>query len=186
MGAPLDFYRPTVRAHSVCDIPLSWLRRNDIRLALLDLDNCMVDWGTMTIDATRSAHVMEWVQAGIIVCLVSNTYSSARVKKLAESMGGLYWTVPGWRFDRWKPSPHCLEEAMSRFSIHPSNTAMIGDQLSDVLAARRARCKERILVDPTSPRCHVSTRWFKLRKQRKRFAQLEAHGLLPEYFKTAR
>mmetsp|Transcript_14549 Transcript_14549/g.28663 ORF Transcript_14549/g.28663 Transcript_14549/m.28663 type:complete len:249 (-) Transcript_14549:165-911(-) len=48
--------------------------------------------------------------------------------------------------DRRKPGPGMLVEAMSLHQVEPHNTAMVGDTINDILAAKRAGVPTRILV----------------------------------------
>lgn len=55
-------------------------------------------------------------------------------------------TDPPWAAsERRKPAPGMLREAMAQFRCKPEDTVMVGDQIRDIEAARRAGCA-RILV----------------------------------------
>jgi HAD superfamily phosphatase (TIGR01668 family) len=145
------------------------LSANGFRAALLDVDNTLVGWQRADL---RSA-VAEWVgslkEAGLKVCIVSNTRSDGRLEQLAERLGVPFVRRP------WKPRRRGFLQAMSLLGVNPGETVMIGDQMfTDVLGGNRAGLTT-IMVRPLARREFAGTKisravervllsWFRRRR----------------------
>jgi HAD superfamily phosphatase (TIGR01668 family) len=175
---PYAEYCPSFRARSVLDIGARFLDDNGFTHVIFDLDNCLVDSKSEHIQPAIQAHVAN-LAGQYAISLVSNTFDPVRVSLLAGRLGITRFYYPGFDFLRWKPSPWMLREAMFDFAVRPEETLMVGDQLSDIIAATRAGCSS-LLIKPTSRTYHWSTRLFKLGKQYRRLKALaKAHCLPP-------
>ncbi len=147
-----DAYVPT----GVCDIEVAELRAACIRAVLLDLDNTLVGWQRSDL----SDRVREWLSglrdAGIALCLVSNTRHSKRLQDLSQSLG-----IPYVR-RAWKPRRRGFLAALDAMQVRPEETAMIGDQMfTDVLGANRLGIRT-IMVRPLARREFVGTKVSRL------------------------
>lgn len=130
-----DIFRPDEVVVSVADIDLDALERRGIEALLIDVDNTLIAHGTPEVTPDR----LEWAErAGesFKLCLVSNSITGRRMRRLAEAMG-----IPGinvWTWDR-KPFTAGVRRAMRELGSTPETTAMIGDQvMTDVIAGNRA------------------------------------------------
>lgn len=76
------------------------------------------------------------------VAFVSNN-SPECIEAFVRSRGALFRAVPIFgrlpcQPDQMKPEPTVLERASSRLGLHPGASVLLGDSVSDVVAARRA------------------------------------------------
>ena len=128
----------------IWDIPIDFLRKNEIHGVILDIDN------TLTFDHApelpdRTAQWLEKIeQAGIKAAIVSNN-REARVKPFAERCGLSYVA------DALKPKRVGFERSCAVLGERAENIAVIGDQLfTDILFGNRFGCTT-ILVEPMGP-----------------------------------
>lgn len=134
-------FRPTYWLKSVLDIDKKFLRENNVRALVLDMDN------TLSMHGSPDAEdgVMEWLSymrsLGIKLRVVSNNVPR-RVKPLAEKMG-LDYTANGA-----KPLSFGVLRAIEAMRVKPSQTLVVGDQIfTDVLAGNLAGIRT-VLVEP--------------------------------------
>ncbi|MGI5817987.1 MAG: YqeG family HAD IIIA-type phosphatase [Armatimonadota bacterium] len=129
-----DSFRPDEVAISVADIDLDALEQRGIRGLLIDVDNTLIAHGTPEVSPERLA----WVERAVerfSVCLVSNSITGRRMRRLARAMG-----IPGINVWHWDRKPFCggIRRAMRIIGTTPETTAMIGDQvMTDVIAGNR-------------------------------------------------
>ncbi|MHB0912421.1 MAG: YqeG family HAD IIIA-type phosphatase [Armatimonadota bacterium] len=139
-------------AESVAEIDPAVLAGRGIKVLLCDLDNTLVPWHTYDI----LDEVREWLarvrEAGIRVCIVSNSRYSKRRERLAGALG-LPYTKRGL-----KPRRGGFREALAMFGADPSEAAVIGDQVfTDILGGNRLGART-ILVTPLSKREFFATK----------------------------
>jgi len=130
-----DTFRPDEVVSSIEKIDLDALADRGIEGLLIDVDNTLIAHGAPEVSPER----LEWVERAarrFKLCLVSNSITGRRMRRLAEAMG-----IPGfnvWHWDR-KPSPRGLRRGMREIGTTPETTAMIGDQvITDVIAGNLA------------------------------------------------
>ena len=137
-------FQPHHRARRVTDIGPSQLAEWGIRGVVLDLDNTLVLWHALEV----STEVRDWVRAlhdaGIKMCLLSNTHKPKRVRVVAEELGIHF--VPGGA----KPRRRGFRRAVEEMGVKPEETAVFGDQLfTDIWGGNRTGLRT-ILVEPIS------------------------------------
>lgn len=141
---------------SVSDIPPESLIQQGIQAVLLDLDNTLVPWQKVDVpDAVR-----QWIQAmkeaGLRLCLVSNTRRRRRLEILAKELGIAY--VP----KAFKPRRYGLRQALEQLQATPRQAVMIGDQIfTDVWGGNRMGMRT-ILVMPMARREFIGTKVSRL------------------------
>lgn len=123
-----------------------------IKAVLLDLDNTLVAWRGSEVPN----HTEEWVarckQAGLRLCLVSNTRNLPRLMALSERLG-----IPHVR-GRMKPAKEGFVRALSLVNTSPEQAVMVGDQLfTDVWGANRMGIRS-IWVERVHPREFFGTK----------------------------
>lgn len=130
-----DNFRPDEVVTSVAEIDLDALSERGIEGLLIDVDNTIIAHGSPEVSPAR----LDWMERAcdrFKVCLVSNSVTGRRMRRLAEAMG-----IPGinvWHWDR-KPLTGGVKRAMRMLGTEPANTAMIGDQvMTDVIAGNRS------------------------------------------------
>ena len=131
-----DFYCDNVR-----DVKLDFLKQNNIKGIILDVDNTLIDYYRQFEDGT-----VEWIQelknAGIKLCIVSNSNKHEKVKSVAEQLD-----VPYFHFAK-KPFKTGFLKAKKQMGLEAQNIAAIGDQImTDVVGSNRCKMFS-ILVKP--------------------------------------
>ena len=148
-------FKPTYWMKSVLDIDVEFLRENNIRALVLDMDN------TLSMHGSPEAEdgVMEWLdemrRSGVKMRVVSNNVPS-RVVPLAAKMG-LECTPNGA-----KPLAFGVLRAIEAMHVQPSKTLVVGDQIfTDILAGNLAGIRT-LLVEPF----HLENTWtFRLKRR---------------------
>ena len=149
----MDLLTPDILVTHVSVITSAFLRERGIRAVVSDLDNTLVAYHGDEIAAEIAAWLLDLREAGIGVCIASNTRRMTRLERLAGAMGILH--VPG---NAAKPRRRGLRVALSLLNSTPANTAMVGDQLfTDILAGNRLGLTT-ILVNPLTPREFIGTK----------------------------
>jgi HAD superfamily phosphatase (TIGR01668 family) len=136
---------PTHRATAVDRLTPSVLRSWGVDALMVDLDNTVVAWDSVTPPAEVSAWIADLRRAGVRVCVVSNSLSR-RAREAAALLG-----LPVAR-GRFKPSTSKLRDALRVLDVPAARSAIVGDQLfTDVLAGNRLGIRT-VLTAPLSPR----------------------------------
>ncbi len=124
---------PNYSFNTITDVSPDFLRRHGITLLLLDLDNTMAPYGTLT----PPAHIADWVkeirQSGVELFIITNNRGCERVEALSAAFGMGY--IKGAN----KPFAKGIRQALEQFGKTPGETALAGDQIfTDVIAANAA------------------------------------------------
>lgn len=144
---------PDLIVRHVRDVPPERLQAGGIRAVVTDLDNTLVPWRSEDVEAEVIAWLTSLRDAGMKVCIASNTRHLRRLERLGERLGILH--VP---FNAAKPGVRGIQRALSLLGSPPGETAMVGDQLfTDIVAGNRAGLYT-VLVNPLSRREFVGTR----------------------------
>ncbi len=143
---------PTWTAPSVTGISPDFLKKQNIRLVMLDFDNTIVPYTT----DIPTQPVQQWLQelqaSGVQVCVVSNSHNS-RVPDFCEKYGLACITHAK------KPTAKGICQCLKRFGVKKSEAVMVGDQIyTDTLGGNCAGVRT-ILV----PSIHNHKLWLKLR-----------------------
>ncbi len=143
---------PTWTAVAVTDISPMFLRRQGIRLIMLDFDNTLLPYTTNEPTQCVKDWLMRMQNEGFTVCVVSNSHNR-RVPDFCEKYDIACITHAK------KPSPHGIRSCLSRFEIPEREAVMVGDQIyTDTLGGNLAGVRT-ILVKAI----HNHTIWLKLR-----------------------
>lgn len=134
-------FRPTYVFKSVCDITADFLKENNIKGLILDLDNTL----TTHNNPHPAEKVTDWIadmkNSGIKLMIVSNNHAE-RVTPFAQNLGLDF--VPNGR----KPLATGFKKAQLLMNIPFSEIAIVGDQIfTDVLGANLKRVRT-IYVHP--------------------------------------
>lgn len=153
------------------DIGPKQLAEWGIRGVVLDLDNTLVLWHALEV----STEVREWVralhEAGIKMCLLSNTHKPKRVRVVAEHLGIHF--VPGGA----KPRRRGFRRAVEAMGLKIEETAMVGDQLfTDIWGGNRTGLRT-ILVEPLAAREFWGTKMVQRPLERIYFQRLTDLGI---------
>lgn len=126
---------------SIRDIKIEYLKENEIKAVILDVDNTLIDYYKKFPEGTK-----EWVSEakknGIKFCILSNSNKREKVKQVAKQID-----VPYFYFAK-KPLKGGFKKAKKLLNIEAKYIAVVGDQImTDVLGANRCKMFS-ILVKP--------------------------------------
>ncbi len=150
----MALFKPHFRLKRITDIDVDFLKVNNIKALLLDVDNTMsTHHGTVLVDG-----LSEWIEymlsSGIKLIVLSNS-KEQRVKPFAKRIGLDYISLG------LKPLPFGYIRAMKRLCVKCQETAIVGDQLfTDSLGAHLTGVKS-IILEPIQPEPMLS---FKIRR----------------------
>ena len=135
------FLYPDGYFDSVRDIKIEYLKENEIKAVILDVDNTLIDYYKNFQDGTK-----EWVEEakrnGIKFCILSNSNKREKVKQVAKQID-----VPYFYFAK-KPLKGGFKKAKKLLNIEEKHIAVVGDQImTDILGANRCKMFS-ILVKP--------------------------------------
>lgn len=131
------------------------LAAEGIRLVLLDVDGTLLTHGDAEVPETVRTWIREAKEAGLTLCILSNTRRPARLARIAESLDVPYLIGAGR--DK-KPSPALYRKALEQFGREARHALMVGDQVfTDVWGANRAGIAS-ILLTPRSRKEFIGTR----------------------------
>lgn len=152
MNILLRLMCPSEIVDSVSQIDILELNKRRISALLVDLDNTLVPWQGYNIQAD----VMDWLrrvrEAGIKICIVSNTRPLKRLRQLAAELN-----VPHVR-RALKPRRGGFRDALSILGVESSEAAVVGDQIfTDILGGNRLGLYT-ILVRPILGREFIGTK----------------------------
>jgi HAD superfamily phosphatase (TIGR01668 family) len=138
-----SLFAPGAYVTSVHAIDLDALKRDGVRVLLLDLDNTLLPRDTNVVPDELKAWAAGLRDRGLAVCLVSNNWHE-RVRTIAADLG----------FDlvdhAIKPLPFAFLAALSRAHARRSEAVVVGDQLfTDILGGRLLGMRT-VLVSPLS------------------------------------
>ncbi|MFM7320931.1 MAG: YqeG family HAD IIIA-type phosphatase [Armatimonadota bacterium] len=137
----------------VRELTPEWLGERGIRGLVADLDNTLVGWHEEAIPEDVLAWSRALGNAGIPLCIASNTWNFGRLRRVAHTLGAEHH--PG---NAGKPGTRGVGDSLSRLGLTAADAAMVGDQLfTDMVAGRRAGLAT-ILVNPLSSREFIGTR----------------------------
>jgi len=142
---------PKFYCDNVRDVKLEFLKQNNIKGIILDVDNTLIDYYRKFEDGT-----IEWVNelknAGMKFCIVSNSNKLDKVKYVAEVLD-----IPYFHFAK-KPFKSGFLKAKEKMGLKAENIAAIGDQImTDVIGSNRCKMFS-ILVKPIKEQDILITR----------------------------
>lgn len=148
-----DVFCPRKRVRAVTDVTLQELKDLGIRGVILDLDNTLAEWHKEDISPSVLAWVKGLQDAGLKVCLLSNSIWSKRSERVAARLG-----CPNVRQAK-KPSKGGFRRALQAMGTEARHTAMAGDQMfTDILGGNRMGIYT-IMVEPIHPREFFYTKY---------------------------
>ena len=132
---------PNEYKDSVKDIDIEFLKRNNIKALILDVDNTLIDF-YRNIPKGVAKWCEDLKNQGIKFCIVSNTNKKDKVEMVANEL-----KIPYFYFAK-KPFKCGLKKAIKLLDEKNENIAAVGDQIfTDVLGANRLKMFS-ILVKP--------------------------------------
>lgn len=135
------FFYPKQYLESVKDITIDFLKENNIKALILDVDNTILDF-----DKNIPEGVEEWCESlkeqGIKFCILSNSNKKEKVEMVAGKL-----KIPYFYFGT-KPLKRGFNKAIKILKEENRNIAAVGDQIfTDIIGANRCKMFS-ILVKP--------------------------------------
>jgi HAD superfamily phosphatase (TIGR01668 family) len=154
----------------VREITTAFLARLSIRALILDLDNTLVPWHGREVPEEVAEWAREMRDAGIRLCIVSNTHRPGRLKELAAVLG--VQCVPSGG----KPRRRGFYRALAAMGVTAEEAAVVGDQvMTDIWGGNRCGLPT-ILVEPLSGIEFIGTRLVSRNVERLILRALERRG----------
>ena len=120
---------------SISEIKRDFFDKNEIKFALLDIDNTLVSYKTEKADKNAEDFLNMLSEIGMKFAFVSNN-GKKRVEKFSEDFGAFSVSRAG------KPFIFGIKRAMRKIGAEAEKTVLIGDQVfTDVYAGKRAGIK---------------------------------------------
>ena len=125
-------FLPRLITDELTDLTPELLKRQGIRLLMMDFDNTIVPYTTNIPTEKMEAWLRMMVQSDIQLCVVSNSKKD-RVRVFCGKYGIPVITHAN------KPGIKGIEECLARFGIDRKEAAIVGDQIfTDTLGGNRA------------------------------------------------
>ena len=142
---------PKEYLNSVKDISIDFLKENNIKGIILDVDNTLI-----TLDKNMPDGIEKWTEkmksSGIKLCIVSNSNHKEKVEGVAKKID-----IPFIFFAK-KPLKSGFRRAQKLLDLNEENIAAVGDQIfTDVIGANRCKMFS-ILVKPIEEKDYLITR----------------------------
>ena len=136
----MNFY-PKGYFNKVSEISLEYLKENNIKGLILDVDNTLIDYyKNMSEETINWAYDLK--KNGIKMCILSNSNKKEKVEEVAKKLG-LEYTYFGM-----KPLKIGFKKAKKMLNLENNEIAAVGDQIfTDVIGANRMNMFS-ILVEP--------------------------------------
>ena len=143
---------PNAYLKGVQEITIKFLKDNNIKALILDVDNTLIDYYKKLSEET-----VNWAknlqEQGIILYILSNTNKKAKVAMVANKLG-----IPYEMFAK-KPSKKGFFRIQNKLNIPFENIGVVGDQIfTDVIGGNRCNMFT-ILVDPVGKKDFWYTAW---------------------------
>jgi len=126
----------------VSEISIEYLKENNIKGLILDVDNTLIDYEKNMSEDTK-AWVNMLKQNEIKLCILSNSNNAKKVEDVARKLN-----IEQYSYFAMKPLKKGFNKAKAILGLSATQIAVVGDQIfTDVLGANRMKMHS-ILVDP--------------------------------------
>ncbi len=124
---------PKMYLKNVKDITIEFLKSNNIKGLILDVDNTLIDYDKNLLKGCK-----EWCDSlkeqGIKMFILSNTNKVEKVKKVAQKLDLEYL------YFAHKPNKKGFKKVQELLNLEPENIGVVGDQIfTDVLGGNRCK-----------------------------------------------
>lgn len=142
---------PNAYLKNVKEITLEFLKENNIKALILDVDNTLIDFNKKMLDNVEN-WCEELKKQGIKFCILSNSNKKEKIEMAANKL-----KIPYIYFGT-KPFKRGFKRAIKMLEIENKNIAVVGDQIfTDVIGANRCKMFS-ILVEPIDKKDLVITK----------------------------
>lgn len=146
------FFYPNAYFKRVEEITIEFLKKNNIKALILDIDNTLIDY-----NKNLSESVIKWAKdlrgQGIKLYILSNTNNKQKVENVANKIEVPYFNLAK------KPFKTGFYKTQKALNIDFENIGVVGDQIfTDVIGGNRCNMFT-ILVDPIDKKDYWYTAW---------------------------
>lgn len=135
------FLYPKAYFKNVKEISIHFLKENNIKALILDVDNTIIDFDKNILEGAEE-WVKELKKQGIKFCILSNSNKKEKVEMVAKKL-----QMPYFYFGT-KPLKRGFKKVIQLLEEKQENIAAVGDQIfTDVIGANRMHLFA-ILVEP--------------------------------------
>ena len=132
---------PNEYFNNVREIDIDFLRKNNIKALILDVDNTLIDY-----DKNLDENTIKWAEdlkkEGIKLYILSNSNKKEKVETVAQKLKIEY------EYFGKKPLKTGFKKVQKQLKENPENIGVVGDQIfTDVLGGNRCKMFT-ILVEP--------------------------------------
>lgn len=132
---------PKEHFNNVREIEIEFLRKNNIKALILDVDNTLIDY-----DKNLDENTIKWAEdlkkEGIKLYILSNSNKKEKVETVAQKLKIEY------EYFGKKPLKTGFKKVQKKLKENPENIGVVGDQIfTDVLGGNRCKMFT-ILVEP--------------------------------------
>ena len=125
--------KPNVEFDIITDIGVDFLKENNIKGLILDVDNTLIDLSRNKIDGLDD-WIDSIIKSGIKIAVVSNGRKKKQINLLTKKHGLIYV------FFALKPFKSGIKKAKKELNLCYNEIAEIGDQIfTDVLVSNRTK-----------------------------------------------
>ena len=143
---------PKAYLKNVQAISLEFLKQNNLKALILDVDNTLIDYyKNLSDDVVAWANELK--NQGIKLFILSNTNKKEKVETVAKKLD-----IPFINFAK-KPSKSGFLKIQKELNIEPQFIGVVGDQIfTDVFGGNRCKMFT-ILVEPVTKKDYWYTAW---------------------------
>ena len=152
-------YLPDFIIEKAYNLSVEDLKKNNIKLVLVDLDNTLIAWNNPNGTIEMRKWLSDLKKEDINIIVVSNN-NKERVSRAVGNFGidYIYWAL--------KPFTFGINKVIKKFNYSKNEIVMVGNQLmTDIRAAKRAGIKS-ILVKPLVENDSIKTKINRYREKR--------------------
>lgn len=132
---------PKIYLNNVKEITIDYLKENNIKGLILDVDNTLIDFDEQLLEGVEN-WCEDLKRNNIKFCIVSNSNKTQKVSSVAEKL-----KIPYINF-AMKPLKKGFLNAEKKLELKNQNIAVVGDQIfTDIIGANRCKMHS-ILVKP--------------------------------------
>lgn len=164
-----ETFQPNFYFKKYSDITPDFLKKNNIKTLLLDVDNTLAPYEQPDPSEENLAWLESLKKAGIGYAFISNNSSDARIKRFNEKIGALAFAKSGKPFAK-----KTINKVLGALGAEKKSTVFVGDQIFTDVCAGKFNGMRAILVPPIKDKKNL---FF-------RFKRALEKPILNEFFKN--
>ena len=145
----------TEKYSSVTKIDFAQWRKEGIECVIFDIEGTIAVWGTESVPDDIKRHIKRSKIKKIGIATNLNIKHKEKVANFANQIGAKSYQLPRFRAER-KPKGRMLRSCIRELGSTHEKTAMVGDKLLDIMAAKSADVNRVAWIDRYGDQDH----WF--------------------------